>query len=216
MPRNAERKRASRQRILEAAATCFTRRGFDAVSIDEVMAVAGMTRGGFYAHFTSKSALYASALRHAATQGAERLDSLAGPQLRIDTYLRQSADQANAVCPLACLVSDVAQRDERVRTTYTALLEGFLERFQMPDAGGPDARQRALKQAVAMIGSLAIARTVNDSQLTDELLAAGRELAADAALPGKERPAPAPPPASRHDRQGTQKAHQAPASAPSP
>ncbi|WP_417331041.1 TetR/AcrR family transcriptional regulator [Halomonas cupida] len=180
MPWKAQHKEESRERILAAAAGYFTSRGFDAVSIDEVMQQAGMTRGAFYAHFSSKAELYAHAIRQAAEHGVEQLDRLATPQQRIDAYLSQSTNHHDAACPLACLVSDVAQRDDRVRATYTALLEGFLQRFQSgeEESGG---RQQALMQAVAMIGSLAMARTVDDPELAAELLDAGRTLASNSA-----------------------------------
>ena len=58
MPWNAEHKTQSRDRILSSAAQLFSHQGFDAVSIDDVMAHAGLTRGAFYAHFKSKSDMY--------------------------------------------------------------------------------------------------------------------------------------------------------------
>lgn len=191
MPWSQDRKQASRERILEAAARCFTQHGFDAVSIDAVMASAGMTRGAFYAHFGSKSELYACAIDHAARCGAERFSEFPTPGQRIDLYLSQSP--RDSTCPLACLVSDVAHRDERVRTTYTALLNGFIGHVLQDGDDAPQARQRSLMQAVAMVGSLAIARTVNDPDLADELLAAGRRLASDVADGGAPtlRPGPA-------------------------
>lgn len=184
MPWSNERKRETRHRILDAAARCFTQRGYDAVSIDEVMADAGLTRGAFYAHFDSKSSLYANAIRHASRRGAIELEQLESREARIDAYLSQSLDKDEVSCPLACLVSDVAQRDEQVRSTYTALLEGFLERFLGTSEMDSDARKRALGQMIAMIGSLAMARTVNDPRLAEELLEAGRTLAKASELTG--------------------------------
>lgn len=183
MPWSRERKHETRTRILDAAARCFTRKGYDAVSIDEVMAAAGLTRGAFYAHFDSKSTLYANAIRHAARRGAIALDHLESREARIEAYLSQSLAKDEATCPLACLVSDVAQRDEQVRTTYTALLEGFLTRFVDTSDMDTDTRKRALGQTIAMIGSLAMARTVNDPRLAEELLEAGRTLAKASTLP---------------------------------
>src|SRR4030066_45390 len=65
MPYPKEHKQRSRQRILDSAYRLFSRRGFEAVAIDDIMADAGMTRGAFYAHFSSKSELYQQALIHA-------------------------------------------------------------------------------------------------------------------------------------------------------
>ena len=66
MPYSPEHKQNSREQILSGAMNLFSRKGFSNVSIDEVMAEAGMTRGAFYAHFESKSVLYAEAVMFAA------------------------------------------------------------------------------------------------------------------------------------------------------
>ena len=53
-----------RQRMVQSAAQLFNRHGFPAVSIDDIMAGAGLTRGGFYSYFQSKSELYVEAISH--------------------------------------------------------------------------------------------------------------------------------------------------------
>nr|WP_300315219.1 TetR family transcriptional regulator [Halomonas sp.] len=177
MPWHIEHKQESRERILDAAARCFTQRGFDGVRIDDIMAAAGLTRGAFYAHFSSKSDLYACAMRHAAQLGAQHLAALPDTERRIAAYLSLAPHTSEISCPLACLVSDVAHRDGQVRDTYTDLLEGFICRFLCEENRSPASRQRALMQAVAMIGSLAIARSVNDPVFAEELMEAGLSLA---------------------------------------
>ncbi|XKE45254.1 TetR/AcrR family transcriptional regulator [Halomonas organivorans] len=175
MPWSADHKARTRRRILEAAATLFTRHGFVEVSIDDVMRHAGLTRGAFYAHFASKGELHAESLHHAARAQVHRLEGVTPQELALG-YLSQSHRQGEAInCPLACLVSDVAQQDERVRGTYTRLFAGFVARCQDADASSPD-REKALQRAVALIGGMAIARTLNDDALAEELLAACRTL----------------------------------------
>lgn len=63
---SASQKQQSRERILQSAAELFTREGFENVGINDVMQHAGMTRGAFYNHFSSKSELYAEAILAAA------------------------------------------------------------------------------------------------------------------------------------------------------
>lgn len=175
MPWSADRKPRTRRQILDATATLFTRHGFEGVSIDAVMQQAGLTRGAFYAHFASKGELYSEALRHAALANATRLEH-ASPRERTLGYLSESHRRGDDVnCPLACLVSDVAQQDARVRDTYTRLFAGFVRHCQAAEED-PAERERALQQAVTLIGGMAIARTLSDDTLAEEVLAACRAL----------------------------------------
>lgn len=171
MPWHPDHKAQSRERILHTAARLFTRHGFAAVSIDTLMQEAGLTRGAFYAHFASKSELYAEAIVTAARQGVERLGQGTGPETRERYLSREHLESEAGLCPLASLVSDVAQQDPLVRESYTRLFRGFIERA---GGGEEDARQAALQRAVMMIGGLAIARTLSDEALAEELLQACR------------------------------------------
>ncbi|MDN3525227.1 TetR/AcrR family transcriptional regulator [Halomonas sabkhae] len=177
MPWRDDHKPRTRQQILDAAATQFTRHGFEGTTIDDVMHQAGLTRGAFYAHFASKGDLYAAALRHAARHNVTRLQN-AGPQERVLGYLSDAHRRGeNVNCPLACLVSDVAQRDDQVREAYTRLFDGFVAHCQPAEEEAPKNRQRALQQAVTMIGGMAIARTLTDESLAQEVLTACRTMA---------------------------------------
>ncbi|SDK51569.1 TetR/AcrR family transcriptional regulator [Billgrantia gudaonensis] len=188
MPWSEDRKPHTRARILQAAARLFTRHGFDGTSIDTIMQQAGLTRGAFYAHFASKGELYAMALRHAAQEGAARVEQESDPCARMALYLSEThLYSEDLLCPLACLVSDVAQQEERVRETYTRLLEGFIAFYAGQSEPDSPARRQALQQAVTMIGGMAIARTLTDPALADELLEACRELASSL-IPLDDRP----------------------------
>lgn len=187
MPWSDDHKARTRHRILEAAATLFTQRGFGGISIDDVMKRAGLTRGAFYAHFTSKGELYAEALQHAAQANVSRLEGTT-PRQRVFGYLSEAHRHGHSInCPLACLVSDVAQQDKRVRDTYTRLFAGFVARCQQTD-GTAEERERALQQAVTLIGGMAIARTLNDDALAEEVLVACRRLALADAACGEDEP----------------------------
>src|SRR6185436_7342250 len=77
MPWTEEHKSETRERILEAAAAAFRARGVDAVGVGDVMGRAGLTHGGFYAHFSSKEQLVAEALGHASGQTTRKFDRTA-------------------------------------------------------------------------------------------------------------------------------------------
>ena len=178
MPWNESQKSCTRQHILESAALLFSQKGFDGTSIDTVMEHAGLTRGAFYAHFTSKSDLYAEALHCAGLEHYALLKD-ACPRDRVFAYLSEAHRKTEAFnCPLACLISDVAQQDERVRDTYTRLFDGFVSHCHGNDSD-PDKRKLAMQQAVALIGGIAISRNLTDESLAQELLDACRSLALD-------------------------------------
>ncbi len=159
----------SRQRILAAAAELFTRKGFNQVGIDEVMLAAGMTRGAFYAHFSSKIELYEEAILSAGKAASLRFNEGTHHfEQIVDDYLSETHLNATDIrCPLACLVSDVAHDDERVKQIYTRLFKGFTHHLNKKDRSDPNT---VLLQSVLMIGGLALARSLTDKALAKKIL----------------------------------------------
>lgn len=161
----------SRQRILDAAAELFTRKGFNQVGIDDVMRAAGMTRGAFYAHFDSKIRLYEEAIYRAGSAAAEHFgrgtDSLDNI---IDNYLSEDhLKLSDITCPMSCLVSEVAHDDERIKQIYTKMLKGFSNHLGQlsPQKQNEDAQ---LLRTVLMVGGMAVARTLTDEKLAKKIL----------------------------------------------
>ena len=165
-------KQESRQRILVAAAELFTRKGFDRVGIDDVMVNAGLTRGAFYAHFSSKVELYEEAIIHAGMTAAKHFQVQADSHEDIfDKYLsREHRESDDIRCVLPCLVSDVAHSDQRVRKTYTKLLKGFSKHLQSLSTSA-QTEDAILLQTVLMVGGMALARSVTDEGLAEKILA---------------------------------------------
>ncbi|HKK06358.1 MAG TPA: TetR/AcrR family transcriptional regulator [Gammaproteobacteria bacterium] len=178
MPYPATHKQNTRARILDSAADLFAGRGYDNVSIDDVMRHAGLTRGAFYAHFASKGELYAEALLSAAAKttlaatqpqpGAER-EWIAG---LIRGYLSGEHVSGTSVrCPMAFLVTDVAVREAPVRQTYTAVFQRMRERIARAASAYSDCGEDEVLAATAMmIGAVAIGRALDDPAAVDELL----------------------------------------------
>jgi len=174
----AEQKQQSREKIINSAALLFTKEGFDNVAINDVMKHAGLTRGAFYNHFNSKSELYAEAILSAAHLAKSHTLDRAGFALAdiIETYLSESHRQGEFTCPLAFLTTDIQQRDDQVRATYTRVLKGFVENIQAFDIENPSQSEKeAMQKAVLMIGGIAISRAVNDDGFAEKLLTACRE-----------------------------------------
>ncbi|RDH42585.1 TetR/AcrR family transcriptional regulator [Zooshikella ganghwensis] len=167
-----EHKGQVRNQILESAARLFMRRGFDNVSIDEVMQNAGLTRGAFYAHFKSKSELYAEAIRDAALKSIHAQEKAPPICERVENYLSVAHRKGEEMaCPLAFLVSDVSQQNDTVRDVYTKVFKGFVTRLSESTQENIS-NQQALQSAVLMIGGMAIARALNDDSLAEQLLVA--------------------------------------------
>lgn len=165
-------KAESRQRILVAAAELFNRKGFNPVGVDEVMQAAGMTRGAFYAHFSSKIELYEAAILHAGLAAVEHFNENSSTlEDIIDNYLSEDHLAVSRIrCPMSCLVSDVAHDNERVRNIYTRMFRGFNNHLgQIAQDKCNDEVQ--LLQAILLIGGMAISRSLTDEQLSRKILA---------------------------------------------
>jgi len=166
-----EHKEQSRQKILRSAADLFTEKGYDPVGIDEIMKNAGMTRGAFYSHFSSKAELYSAAIYTASPLKQIKVDPNAPGVIDavIEHYFSEQHRNGSAFrCPLAFLVSDIAQREDIVRETYTQLFREFTGFLNVC----AESREDALRSAALMIGSIAISRSLEDSELAHELLKA--------------------------------------------
>ena len=172
-----------RQRIIQSALQLFNRHGFTAASIDDIMAGAGMTRGGFYSYFQSKSELYAEAIScfvseklegNAAEENApDRAAKLVRDYLSLD-----HVEDVDASCPLIGLPSDVSRNDQSVREAQESALRMMIEIFEhgmMPSA--QQARQRALALTSLCVGGMVLARAIEDRSLADELREAAMAIA---------------------------------------
>jgi len=188
MPYPSDHKPQVRARIVTRARELFTRRGFTEVSIDEIMAAAGLTRGGFYNHFKTKDELYAETL--AAYASARRDEAPTDPceygpelarQLLSQYVSRQHLDNVDGHCPLMALPSDVSRAGPAVRAAYKEVLEALSGMFEACLGEGKDAtaRQRGLAIAATCVGAMVLARTIDDEALADEVCEAARAFAGD-------------------------------------
>lgn len=169
-----EQMSANRMRILDAASTLFRDRGFDAVTVSEVMKAAGLTHGAFYGHFASKDDLIAQTVTHALTPS----DNVSGDlQAYVDAYLSPDhRDRAATGCPTAGLASALRHQSVEARAAMTTGLRSQIDRFaeRMPGADDAEKRRAAIGNWAAMVGAVILARAVDDPVLSDEVLAQTR------------------------------------------
>ncbi len=172
------------RRVVEIAARRFRSDGIDGVGVASLMADAGLTHGGFYAHFASKEALVKealiAALASSPTLAGEEADAAAPLDLRayIDAYLSPAhRDKPATGCAQAALAPEIARRPRATRAAFGKAAKRLVERIAaaLPGAGSPDDKLVAAYGLFAlMMGSLQLSRVVLDKDLSDELLAVGR------------------------------------------
>jgi TetR/AcrR family transcriptional repressor of nem operon len=175
-------KDATRQRIIEVASRQFREQGLAAVGIAGIMAEAGLTNGAFYAHFDSKEKLVREVLSslgfHNKLSKAEARG--AGLEGAIRDYLSPShRDDPGRGCPTSALVAEMARHSRATRDAFTGKVAGVIELIAAGVHAGTAAERR--RKAVAiyglMVGTLQLARAINDSKLSDEILQTGADQA---------------------------------------
>lgn len=170
-----EQMQANRKRILDAAGEKFREKGFDAVSVAEVMKAAGLTHGGFYGHFASKDDLIAQTVSHLTTESLQGRGG--GLDAYIDAYLSPGhRDDRGGGCPTAALAADAPRQSPDGRAAMSQGVRAQIDRFSRAISATPDEadRQAAIGAWAAMVGAVILSRAVDDEALSDEILTATR------------------------------------------
>jgi TetR/AcrR family transcriptional repressor of nem operon len=179
----------NRRNILAAAGRLFRERGFEAVTVAEVMKAAGLTHGGFYGHFRSKDDLIAQTLASAlAPAGAP--DELDLARFATGYLSSLHRDDLAGGCPTAGLGAEAIRQAPEARAAMTAGLRQQIDRLarNAPGATAAEKRRAAMGSWAAMVGAVILARMSDDRQLSDEMLAQTRAWIAEKNLarsPGK-------------------------------
>jgi len=180
MPYPPGHRAETKRKIVDSARRLFNRRGFENVSIGQIMAGAGLTHGGFYSYFKSKSDLYAEVLDCFFTnpewkdcwEGVEvdLSSGDVGPQV-VRAYLsRQHFEDVENSCPMVALPTDVSRSGESARRAFETVFRAMvsvLERSVKPN--GLPRRTTAQATAAMCIGGMVIARAVLNRRVADEL-----------------------------------------------
>lgn len=178
MPYSKKHKEKTRQKILDSAIKLFSTRGYSQVTIDELMSDAGLTRGAFYAHFKNKKVVYSKAIIAGAKKS--RINQKKPNKLSHDEWSKDllrgylSEDhiqQKISPCPLAFLVTDIANNEKEVKTTYTRMFKLLNKTIQAQlEKNAGCSKQDILATTAMMIGGVAIGRALDDKDMTKRLL----------------------------------------------
>jgi TetR/AcrR family transcriptional repressor of nem operon len=164
---------AKHERIVKEASRLFRERGFENVTVGEVMKAAGLTHGAFYAHFGSKQELQEAAIAYGQKLTANRNQNYGatkkGRKAYADRYLSPwHRDNPSDGCTMATLSQEVARSTPALKAAFE---QGFEE---ILSAQGGD-RKEAIFETAALLGGVVLARAVYDPQLSDEILESVRK-----------------------------------------
>jgi TetR/AcrR family transcriptional repressor of nem operon len=180
---------ATHARILDAARRFLRTRGMSSVSIGDVMGAVGLTKGGFYAHFASKTALFDEALGqsgrpmwHRLFEGLSDVPAKERALLVLKRYLsRTHRAEREEGCPLPAVMGDIAGNAQEHRATLERELRAFADDLATQTAlPRAEAKQAALGMLAVMVGGLSLARALDGTPLSDEILKASRAFGAAA------------------------------------
>lgn len=158
---------AKHDRIVKEASRLFRERGFEKVTVAEVMKAAGLTHGAFYAHFGSKQELQEAAIAYGQALSADRVRSHGATKKATRAYSNRylsprHRDNPGDGCTMAALAPEVARSTPELKAAFERGLEEILS------ASGK--RMEAIFQTAALLGGIMLARAVLDPQLSDEIL----------------------------------------------
>ena len=204
---SAEHKAETHARIVRKASVRLRERGAHGVGVSDLMKEAGLTHGGFYAHFASREALLIEAFGDAMDRSTERwrrtLAELA-PEKRlpavVDHYLApQHRDDVGHGCAVPALGAEIARESPKTRKAFAAKMEAMVDTFadHIPDAPRKTARKRAAAILATLMGTVVMARIAGNSEFSDEILSAGRDAALACASGSREASKRAAKPAAR-------------------
>jgi len=182
-----EHKLETHARIVRKASVRLREKGAHGVGVAELMKDAGLTHGGFYAHFASREQLVIEAFAFAMDRSIERWRKLAAetpPAERVavivTSYLSPAhRDDPGRGCAVPALGAEIARESPKTRKVFAAKMEAMIETIasEFVDAPPKAARKRAMATLATMMGSLLMARVAGSGELSDAILQSGRDAA---------------------------------------
>jgi TetR/AcrR family transcriptional regulator, transcriptional repressor for nem operon len=193
-----EHKQETHARIVKRASVRLREKGAHGIGVADLMKEAGLTHGGFYAHFDSREALVIEAFGYAMDRAAEHWRNMTAdipPEKRlstiVDSYVSAAhRDDPGRGCAVPTLGAEIAREGAKTRKAFAAKLDQMIDLVadQIPDVPRKTARRLAMGTMATMMGALVMSRVAGSGELSDEILASGREAAlARAAKPAAKK-----------------------------
>jgi TetR/AcrR family transcriptional repressor of nem operon len=180
-----EHKQETHARIVKKASVRLREKGAHGIGVADLMKEAGLTHGGFYAHFDSREALVIEAFGHAMDRSTESWRKVAEqtpPDKRlatiVETYLSPvHRDDPGHGCAVPTLGAEIARESPKTRKAFAAKLEHMIDMMadQVLDLPRKVARKQAVAALATMMGTLVLSRIAGNGEFSDEILSAGRE-----------------------------------------
>jgi TetR/AcrR family transcriptional regulator, transcriptional repressor for nem operon len=182
-----EHKQETHARIVRKASVRLREKGAHGIGVADLMKEAGLTHGGFYAHFDSREALVIEAFNYAMNRSTERWRKMAEetpPEKRfatiVESYLTAlHRDDPGHGCAVPTLGPEIARESAKTRKAFAAKLDEMIEMMadQVPELPRKAARQQAIAALSTMAGALVLSRVAGSGEFSEEILGAGREAA---------------------------------------
>jgi TetR/AcrR family transcriptional repressor of nem operon len=182
-----EHKQETHARIVRKASVRLREKGAHGVGVADLMKEAGLTHGGFYAHFDSREALVIEAFAYAMDRSIEHwrktVEQLP-PEKRlsaiVESYLTTiHRDDPGRGCAVPTLGPEIAREGPKARRAFASKLDQMIDLIadQIPDVSRKAARKQACATLATMIGALVLSRVAGNGEFSEDILAAGREAA---------------------------------------
>ena len=193
-----EHKQETHARIVKKASVRLREKGAHGIGVADLMKEAGLTHGGFYAHFDSREALVIEAFGYAMDRASEHWRNMTAeipPEKRlpaiVDAYVSAThRDDPGRGCAVPTLGAEIARESAKTRKAFAAKLDQMIDLVadQIPDVPRKTARRLAMGTMATMMGALVMSRVAGSGELSDEILATGREAALSRAKPAAKKP----------------------------
>jgi TetR/AcrR family transcriptional repressor of nem operon len=193
-----EHKDQTHARIVKKASVKLREKGAHGIGVADLMKDAGLTHGGFYAHFDSREALVIEAFTHAMDRSTERWRKLSAEtpvekrlSKIVNTYLAPvHRDDPGHGCAVPALAAEIARESAKTRRVFSGRMEQLIDMLAEQFHGVPPkaARKQAVAALATMMGSVVMARVAGNSELSEEILKSGRDAVLDRAAPVAKKP----------------------------
>ena len=180
-----EHKQETHARIVRKASVRLREKGAHGIGVADLMKEAGLTHGGFYAHFDSREALLIEAFAFAMDRSMEywrKTTAETSPEKRlamiVDSYLTAShRDDPGRGCAVPTLGAEIARESPKTRKAFAAKIEQMVDMLaaQIPDVSRKAARKQAMAAIATMMGTVVMSRIAGTGDFSDEILGAGRD-----------------------------------------